>query len=320
MKKIIFTVDVEGHVGNDPVSALIWGKDSKNEQYGIDLLMNMLDEFKIKGLFFVDVAEAWHYGSETIMEVMRHIHERGHLVGVHIHPDHMADKKRLFLGEYSYDEQFDIIKKCTNFYVETLGVMPKYFRSGKYSGNWDTLKILTELGYSIDFSEFYGQKWCKISPECTISNSVRLDSGMLEIPVTTYMSIKNKHYSRFDKIDATMTFSEFKYIFNNLLKHESYNVLVLFAHSFSMINWRKNPNNPSFSKKKYKQLYKQLDYVCNKLNLAFNDLENEALDGFATEGNGTYFCSKGIRTWYYLFIRFCSVVKSKIDIRFRKLK
>ena len=91
MKKAIFTVDTEGHDGVDPVRYLIFGETKNGEKAGIPLIMDMLDQFNAKGLFFVDFAEAWHYGKEKIIAVVQYIRERGHDVGVHIHPDHMAD-------------------------------------------------------------------------------------------------------------------------------------------------------------------------------------------------------------------------------------
>ena len=39
-KKVIFTIDVEGHIGTDPVDKLIYGNvDGKS--YGIELIMDI---------------------------------------------------------------------------------------------------------------------------------------------------------------------------------------------------------------------------------------------------------------------------------------
>ena len=138
----IFTVDVEGHVGSDPVGHLIYGETADGKLCGIDMLMDTIDRYKMRGLFFVDIAEAWDYGEDKIAGVLKHIEGRGHDVGVHIHPDHMADRKRLFLSEYSKEEQYEIISKCTNFYEKVLGHKPLAFRAGKYGANRETLDIL----------------------------------------------------------------------------------------------------------------------------------------------------------------------------------
>jgi len=318
-KQAIFTVDVEGHVGSDPVTSLIYGKTKDGRFCGIDMLMDTLDEFGIKGVFFVDIAEAWDYGEEVIANVMRHIRKRGHTVGVHIHPDHMADKTRLFLAEYSYQEQFEIIKKCTDFYTQVMGERPTCFRAGKYGANWDTLNILAELGYSADFSEFYGQKWCKINPPCTCSNAIRLSNGLVEVPVTTYKSFNEKVYSRSDKIDAAMPFSEFKLVVNKLFRCEDYNTIVLFAHSFSFLNWRNKPDKVSFSKRKFRKLYNQLKYVNQELKMNWLTTSEVCKDfGLSDENKGVYLTCKGLRMWLYLAYRVCSVIRARIDIKIRK--
>ena len=95
-QKVIVTIDTEGHDGKDPISKLILGQTEKG-RYGIEYIMDILDEFDVKALFFVDFAEAWDYGEEKVRNVVDIIKKRGHHVGVHIHPDHMADNKRLFL-------------------------------------------------------------------------------------------------------------------------------------------------------------------------------------------------------------------------------
>ena len=317
-KKVVFTVDVEGHVGLDPVSSLIYGKTKDGRLCGIDMIMDLLDEFDIIGIFFVDIAEAWSYGMEAIAGVMCHIKDRGHIVGVHIHPDHMADRSKMFLAEYTYQEQYEIIKKCTVFYYEILGEMPLYFRAGKYGANWDTLDILGKLGYKADFSEFYGQKWCKIEPPCTYTNIIKLENGLIEIPVNSYRSFDKIFYSRFDKIDAAMPYGEFKIVVDQLIKTESYDIIVLFAHSFSLLNWRNKPNNPCYSKVKYKRLYKQLEYVIRELGLTRWDISNEIgieqRDGSSEE---SFLTCKGLSSWIFLLYRCGIVMKSRIDVKFR---
>lgn len=128
-KKVIFTIDVEGHIGTDPVDKLIYGKiDGKS--YGIELIMDICDQYDIRALFFVDVAEAFHYGEKKIADVISTIRKRGHDVGVHIHPDHMCDKNNLFLSKYSINEQEKIIEKCTAF-LRALQEKAKSIQSGK---------------------------------------------------------------------------------------------------------------------------------------------------------------------------------------------
>lgn len=318
----IFTVDVEGHVGSDPVGHLIYGETADGKLCGIDMLMDTIDRYKMRGLFFVDIAEAWDYGEDKIAGVLKHIEGRGHDVGVHIHPDHMADRKRLFLSEYSKEEQYEIISKCTNFYEKVLGHKPLAFRAGKYGANRETLDILAKLGYKVDFSEFYGQKWCHINPPVAKVNVQKLDTGLIEIPVTSYVSLDVMGYSRHDKLDCGQTFSEFKTLINKIEQNKN-DIAVLFAHSFSLIDWRKTPNDPRYKRKLQKRLEQQLEYVSEDDRFRNVSLD-EAVDIY-NEGENrdiekdSFVTLKGLMPKYWFVGRAILVLKSRFDIKFRKI-
>ena len=251
--KVIYTIDVEGHDGENPFQSLVWGNNKHMQNQGIDKIMDLADEFGIKGLFFVDFAAAWEYGKENVSDVVNHIIERGHDVGVHIHPAHMDCSGRKFLSDYTYDEQFDLINKCTMLYKEITRKSPKSFRAGRYSANNDTLKILNKLGYRYDFSEFYGQKWCKISPAITSISPVRYD-GIVEIPVTSFQSIKFGSYEKYNRLDGAHESFFFRYILKRARRIDNISV-TMFSHSFSFIDWRGHPDTPFADEDAYRKTY-----------------------------------------------------------------
>lgn len=270
--KVLFTVDVEGHKGKNPIDNLIWGKTTKGN-FGIAMMMDIFDENDIIGIFFVDIAEAWEYGKEKISEVVKYIKHRGHEVGVHIHPDHMGDKRRPFLWQYSYEEQLEIIKKCTQFYIDIVGEQPSCFRAGKYGANQDTLDIIRSLGYKYDFSEFYGNKWCGIKNSKSCTAIRRLQNGIVEIPISSYASFHFRNYSRMDKVDTAMAYNEFKYIFNKAYEKQYFDPLIMFSHSFFFVKWRRNPNIPRPNYRairKFKKMIKRL----KERNCEFEQIEN----------------------------------------------
>ena len=316
------TIDVEGHAGDSPVERLIYGVMPDGTKYGIDMIMDILDSYGIKGIFFVDMAEAWDYGEEKISEVMQRIKDRKHTIGVHIHPDHMADRKRLFLHEYSDEEQTELICKCTELYEKLLGEKPKAFRAGKYSANWTTLNILGDLGYIVDFSEFYGQKWCGIHPACTCTTAIKLKNGIIEVPVSSFKSFQCFQYERFDKIDIEMPYGEFKEIITKSLLSDMMDPIIMFLHSFSFLNWRRTPNSPKANEHNIKKCKKMLDFLVKKVN--FIGL-NECISFY---GNYDFIQKKnvlyeylemdGIKTYLYLTYRAGKVLKSQIDIKLRK--
>ena len=316
MKKVIMTVDVEGHDGSDPVTHLIMGKTVDGTSYGIGKLMDIFDYHHIKGLFFVDIAEAWDYGEAEIATVLRYIKGRGHDCGVHIHPDHMADTNRLFLWEYTKNEQREIIKKCTDFYIKILGEKPKAFRAGKYGANRDTLDILVENGYLCDFSEFVGQRWCQIEPPVAYNKATRLSSGLLEFPVTSYKSFTFGSYCRNDKLDASMAMNEFRYLVPRLVMEDCVDPIVMFVHSFSLLDWRKTPDKPGVNRKNINQLDMMLAIFKEESRLTFVSLE-ELLDQsiMSEDACETIISIKGFRSWRFFMQRACSVIKMRVETK-----
>ena len=182
---------------------------------------------------------------------------------------YMADKNRLFLWEYTYEEQEQIIKKCTALYEKIVGKRPISFRAGKYSANRDTLDILNELGYKYDFSEYYGQKWCKIEPPITVNSPVRY-KNLIEFPVTMHRSIGLCGYSRYDKVDIeSMMPGELRYAFNQITKQSFPVVVTLFLHSFSLLEWAANPDDPVKSVEKMNKLKEAIKSVTNNQELIY---------------------------------------------------
>lgn len=316
-KKVIFTVDTEGHIGVDPVSHLILGRDEQNRLCGIDLIMDICDEYRVKGLFFVDIAEAWDYGKDKIAYILLHIKKRGHDIGVHIHPDHMADAERVFLSDYSYDEQYEMIKKCTELYEEILGEHPLAFRAGKYGADHDTLNILSKLGYKMDFSEFIGQKWCHIHPPAAFLKGQLLESGLVEIPVTSYQSFRIGSYFRNDKVDVNMPLSEFKYIMRKIAKVETVNPVVLFAHSFSLLSWRLNPDHPRKINSNEKKVRHMFSYIDNSRDFKFVTLNELLNEKYNKRIDDTSIEVKGISAILFFSIRALKVLKMKAEIKIR---
>ena len=61
-QSVLVSVDTEGPAGDNPIDTLIYGKTSAKKEYGIQFLMRLFERYSIRGLFFVDIAEAWDYG------------------------------------------------------------------------------------------------------------------------------------------------------------------------------------------------------------------------------------------------------------------
>ncbi len=314
MKKVIVTVDTEGHEGIDPIRHLVWGETKQDGLCGVPKIIEECDKVGAKALFFMDLAAAWHFGKEKITEVMKYIVEHGHDVGVHIHPDHMADPKRMFLFDYSYGEQYEIIKKCTELYEEILGIKPIAFRAGKYSANHDTLNILAELGYKADFSEFYGQKWCGINPPVTGDETIKLSNGLIEVPVISYENHFGKFFHRYDKLDIHLSRTEHSYIIEKIKEQDYILNVSLFVHSFSFLNWRTRINNPTLNKHVLNNFRFILNEIKRSNDFAFADL-NEILQNNYRKASDLIpvFSIDGLPSLCFYFFKGLHVLKMRID-------
>lgn len=317
MKPVLVTIDTEGHDGADPIRHLIFG-ETADGRYGIERIMDEFDKVNAKVLFFVDFAEAWDYGRDKVEKVVHTILDRGHNVGVHIHPDHMADKNRLFLYEYSREEQYDIIKRCTDLYTEIVGRPPKSFRAGKYGANYDTLDILCELGYKYDFSEFYHQKWCGINPPIAINAPCRYKS-LTEFPVTMHQSVHLGPLVREDKLDIEqMTAGELRYGLTQIVKAPFDMVTTLFFHSFSLLKWRDRPDAPEKNEKNLAKLQSAVKAVAENDGMCF--ISEADLDSVAAADTEHAIKSEikwrnQIKGFWYTYVKALKIVKTNRKAR-----
>ena len=302
-QKVLVSVDVEGPAGKLPVERMIYGQAKDGKEYGINYLMDLFDKNNIKALFFVDIPEIIDHGTEKIEQVMLDINERGHDVGVHVHPDHMNDINRRYLWEYTEDEQYEIIARCTDFYINTLKRTPKSFRAGRYGANNETLKVLDRLGYQYDMSEFYASRYCKINPPVTWNRVVKCGNVQLkEVPVTTIRSFATPFYSRNDQIDSGRIPGEFRRYMKEIERTGAVDVVSMFFHSFQFLDWRSNPDSPSFSKQKYRYVLENLEYLKsnNAVFIAESDLDD--IKENEIDKLGAVDTSKGIGAYYYFSI------------------
>ena len=282
MNYAVITIDTEAWHGDSPIDRLIWGK-TKDGEHGLACLMDLFDKHNVKAIFFLDFAECWDYGEEKIRDVANYILKRGHTVGVHVHPAHMADPKKDFLWQYSLSEQKDILTKVTAKYREILGCDPAYFRVGKYAADNQILNLIAEHGYKYDFSEFYGNKWCQIDPPITADHSFSF-GPFWEFPVTAFCALKAFGFQKFDKIDMEMSTPIFRYVLKKFAKQNDKQVVSLFGHSFSFVGNRysENMNELYFNESiaaKFESCLSAVEAIPNLSLISPEELEKVVNDG-----------------------------------------
>ena len=314
-QNVLVSIDTEGPAGTNPVERMIYGKVSDGNEYGIRYLMKLFTERNIKGLFFVDIPEIADHGEEKIEQVLKDIEANGHDAGVHVHPDHIADINRRYLWQYTREEQYEIIARCTEFYVKVLKKQPLSFRAGRYGADNNTLQILDKLGYKYDMSEFHSSRYCKITPEVTWNRIVTCgQNGLKEVPVTTFRSLSTPFYSRNDQIDSGNVPSEFRRNIQAIISEGSVDVVSMFFHSFQFLNWRKHPDEPAFSKQRHKKSIVNLDYLLEQDVRFISEEDLETISVNSIDPLGALDRSKGILPFFYFSLRALETIWQRITL------
>jgi hypothetical protein len=179
-----------------------------------------------------------------------------------LHPDHFGDKRRTFLWEYSYQEQYDMISRSVEAFRKMVGENPLFFRAGKFGANDDTIAILGDLGIPFDSSAFYAHRWCKISNMKRTNSLYKISNSVTELPVSLFSSLTiGGKTRRLDQVDFACNPREYKNVLKNQQKIDENVILTSFFHSFSFFPHRKNPEKIKFSKRAYSCFVKNLRFL-----------------------------------------------------------
>jgi hypothetical protein len=164
-------------------------------EYGIPLIMDILEEHNFRGTFFTEVFCSLFVGSDEIAKVFRVIQERGHDCQLHLHPvfcfyrDYRNGKPRRemdLMCQLSPQEQYDFISEGVRLFREFSGVAPRAYRAGCYGGSEATLAALRDNGIVIDSSynlAYLGQTCGFQTPGL---NAPVLINSVYEFPVTVF--------------------------------------------------------------------------------------------------------------------------------------
>jgi len=237
--KIIITIDTE--VGEkakfvkDGFEKFIMGKIG-DDYYGIPKIIEILNAHHVKGEFFVDVYEKVYFGEKKYATLCKYLDEQGHGVQLHTHPGYSYDINRIYMHEYSLEEQKKIIKDGKELIKKWIGKFPIAHRAGSYGANNDTLDALMVNDIKIDSSYFYKHKNCKIQLP-TVNDAVLSNFG-IELPVTvvkeptTLHSIPFPFKTEYKKLDINwLTYEQLSKSISKLpCKYK-----ILFLHSSSFL-------------------------------------------------------------------------------------
>ncbi len=170
MLDVLFTVDVEVWCGgwkdldkNFPNSfqRYVYGPTSRGH-YGIPYHIEVLNQYGLKGVFFVETLFALRFGQQALDEIVGLIIEGGHEVQLHLHTEWVDEarnplfdhihSKRQHLRYFSLEEQVVLIAQGVE-QLKVAGVQNiNAFRAGSFAFNSDTLLALAANGIVFDSS------------------------------------------------------------------------------------------------------------------------------------------------------------------------
>lgn len=165
---VFFTVDVEIWPGAwdrlderfpEAFRRYIYGPTAHGN-YALPMTLQVLNEYGLRGVFFVESLFVLRFGIQPLMEIVGLIQEAGHEIHLHLHPEWvdkveqpLLPKRRGYLmRNFSLEEQIILIRRGLD-HLQAAGVLNvEVFRAGGYGLNADTLKALAANGVTFDTS------------------------------------------------------------------------------------------------------------------------------------------------------------------------
>jgi len=269
----ILTVDLENM--NTPLAE---GKYNQNlfSTEVVKPLIQILDQYGIKAVFFASVFEYCRWDKKTIGEVLQYIDSKNHDIQLHTHPFWCYGRHHMW--QYSLDDQIQILKHGRELFKEFLNRYPIAHRAGAYGLNNDTIEALRQNSIFIDSSMFHRHLNCK---QTWSRNRVIKHNDIIEIPVTGFYRdyyfdlkfIRARYRRKFIKTDFDWCSVGELLDFIEYAKQNNTRVINLFMHSYSVLkpdrSYRHFLSNDLFKKK----LNRFLERCCRDKALRFITLQ-----------------------------------------------
>jgi peptidoglycan/xylan/chitin deacetylase (PgdA/CDA1 family) len=257
---VLLTVDTEADIHQGriiPLEQMVYCRVNGVE-YGINRMMDIAERYDATMTFFVSVFEHRRLGMEPVKKVCKDIHQRGHDVQLHTHPNWIYEHR--FMWGYPLEKQIELIREGKEVIYESIGKYPIAHRAGGFGANEETLIALTENGIKVDSTFLYG-RYSRLNHSKFQPNNVSKFHGVLEIPVTVFNQFKigNIQPKRPFDINAN-SFSELIFVLNSARKL-GIPFVNLLMHSFSFVYFGKDRQNLRPNNHDLKKFEKLLHYI-----------------------------------------------------------
>ncbi|MEN6626036.1 MAG: hypothetical protein ABFD69_07415 [Candidatus Sumerlaeia bacterium] len=211
---------------------------------GIDLMMDIADEFGAKITFFLDVCERHAYGS-AIDEAARMIQERGHDLQLHLHIEFLNPYWQELgykpptwaMNQFNEEAAQLAIDHAVETFVEMAGVRPIAYRGGAFRYNQSILRALKAQDIKLSYQ--YYPLTCHLNAypygcDAGVLPVFRWSNGLHEIPMGCLKHNQSSfHYNGFSRIMDPKHALHFMRQFYGL--GPRFNTLVMLLHSWSFL-------------------------------------------------------------------------------------
>lgn len=260
MDKTIVTLTIDTEFSTHKEDMGIFGRIN-GEYYGVPKLLELLNQYKHKATFFVDVYTNKKEYLPRFKDICLELKKGGHDLELHTHPNGMFDSKRGGMKDYSLKEQTEIIKKGKEILKSWFGEAPIAHRAGDWGANYDTLSALQANQIYVDSSMFYGWENCQLNDPLLTKNRLVKYHTILELPASVFECVGLGVFKPYRLLSTDgNSFEETWDVLNNLRK-QKIPVVTTVYHSFSFLKWDKERRCYSISQnriEKFKKFLKAL--------------------------------------------------------------
>lgn len=197
----MISIDVEAQPARAEsahIDRLIWGRFG-NAESGLAQMMASAERNGARVTTYFDYAEQYLYG-DSMVDVAREIHRRGHDLQLHLHPEFLSDdffKKRGTgrvhgLTEVKPADAKILAEFLVNAQTEVTGRQALAFRGGGYRFNHSLLRALYEEGVRVDSS--YNPSRPTQPVNVGFHKQFRWQDSTFEVPVSNVFGFSNPEH------------------------------------------------------------------------------------------------------------------------------
>ncbi|HNH23527.1 MAG TPA: polysaccharide deacetylase [Accumulibacter sp.] len=139
----------------------IYGRSVKGD-YALPKTLEILDQYGLKGVFFVEPMFAGRFGVEHLAQITQMIQQAGQDIQLHLHPEwtdeirpllfENAKTKRQHLSYYTFEEQCILLEYGRKMFSLVGCPQINAFRAGSFACNSNTYRALQRCGFAVDSS------------------------------------------------------------------------------------------------------------------------------------------------------------------------